>query len=135
MRKLMRIRARRPLAIVSAGGLLVCSFAVMSCTPDGIGAPAGTFGSRLYRGTFASANYAATTMDASLTTTTGAATVTGSYSTANGITGQVQGTLTGTLDSGTFSGTLTYATSPLGGTNCGGTGAFSGSVDSTKGIQ
>lgn len=127
---------RAVLRIVCAGGLLVSALAILSCSPDGIiGQPAGTFGSRLYRGTFAALNYAPTTLDVSLTTRSGTTVVTGAYSTGNGITGEVQGTLTGTLDSGTFSGNLTYNTSPLGGTNCAGTGAFSGSVDTTKGLE
>ena len=92
-----------------------------------------------YRGTFASSNYAPAVLDVALTGTasgfSGSQTVTGTYSTSNGITGQINGTVSGTLSSGGFQGALTYDTSPLGGKNCNGTGTFTGTVNSTSGID
>src|SRR5207249_4524439 len=92
--------------------------------------------SQNYRGTLAAGNYAQSTIDVTLTAASaGARPITGTYATTNGITGQIQGTLAGTMQSGAFAGTLSYLTSPLGGTNCNGTGAFSGTLDAVNGIK
>jgi hypothetical protein len=128
------VRGAPALTLVFAGLSLLgsaCNNSASTTTPT---TPAN---STNYHGSMTSANYAATVLDMALTATGGGATqsVSGSYSTANGITGQVQGTITGSLGGGSFAGTLTYNTSPLGGTNCNGSGSFTGNINSTTGID
>src|SRR5437762_422511 len=97
--------------------IVLCALVVHGCA----GGPSTTVGptpaqSKNYRGSLASSNYAQSTVDVSLTSgSAGGQSITGNYATSNGITGQIQGTLAGTMESGTFSGTLSYLTSPLGG--------------------
>ena len=116
--------------------IIGCALIVHGCSGGATTVAPTSAQSKNYRGTLASGNYAQSTIDISLTSgSAGGQGVTGSYATSNGITGQVQGTLSGTMENGSFSGTLSYLTSPLGGTNCNGTGAFSGTIDSTVGIK
>jgi hypothetical protein len=119
--------------------VVTCAVADNGCggssSPSTATSPSPPTTSSNFHGSFSSSNYAPATLDVALTATGSGATqsAAGSYSTSNGITGQVSGTITGSLTSGgTFLGTLTYATSPLGGTNCNGTGSFSGSVSSSS---
>src|SRR5262249_56726419 len=114
-----------------------CALLVQGCA----GGPSNTVGptpaiSRTYRGTLATDNYAESTIDVMLAPAPGGGqSITGTYATSNGITGEVQGTLSGTLESGAFSGNLSYLTSPLGGRNCNGTAPFSGTIDAAAGIK
>jgi hypothetical protein len=128
----------KPTVAVAALAFAVSTLLLESDCGNSPSAPAPVTKSSNYHGTFTSTNYPPTSLDMALATTGGGATqpLTGSYSTGNGITGQVQGTLTGSLDSGgSFSGTLTYNTSPIGGTNCNGSGSFSGPVSSVGGVD
>src|SRR5437867_9544990 len=106
-----QLRALRPVSGTTGTAarvlsIVVCALAVQGCA----GGPSTTVGptsglSKNYRGTLASGNYAQSTIDISLTSgSTGGQSVTGTYATSNGISGQVQGTLAGTMESGTFSG-------------------------------
>jgi Dockerin type I domain/Putative binding domain, N-terminal len=122
---------------VSVLSIVACALVVHGCASG----PSNTVGptspaSKNYRGTLATENYAQSTIDVTLMAAPGGGqSVTGTYATSNGITGQVDGTIAGTLESGTFSGTLSYLTSPLGGRNCNGAGAFTGTVDASAGIK
>src|SRR5262249_30117633 len=122
---------------VYVSSIVACALVMHGCASG----PSNTVGpssptSKNYRGTFATGNYAQSTIDVMLTAAPGGGqSITGTYATSNGITGEVQGTLSGTLESGAFSGNLSYLTSPLGGRNCNGTAPFSGTIDAAAGIK